>query len=68
MNQLLQTKSRTALFQDLIQPNYKFSLKTQATEASCYVCGKGLENGYIITAKKTVSGNLLFCEKHNSMN
>ena len=68
MNQLLQTKSGNLLFQDIIQPNYKFGLKTLATEASCYVCGKGIEHGNAISAKKTSSGNLLFCEKHTSMN
>ena len=67
MSQLLETKTGSKLCQDLIFSEKKSSLGSNAYEATCYVCGKGLQNGFTVTAKKFTSGTLLFCEKHYSM-
>ena len=37
---------------------------TSAKSAECYVCGRGLESGFSITAKTMPNGNALFCELH----
>lgn len=67
MSQLLVRKTGSRLYQDLIFPTKKSYLDTIAVEASCYVCGKGLEDGYSITAKNTITGTMLFCDKHYSL-
>ena len=66
MSQILETKFPSKIYQDLIFENRKFTLDTHAKEAKCYVCSKGLEEGYSITAKNTAFGTLLFCDKHYS--
>ena len=63
MNQMLETEQRTTLFQETIAPSYNLRLKTSAIEASCYVCGKGIQDGYSLTAKKSLGSMLLFCDK-----
>ena len=67
MSQLLQTKNGSKLYQDLLFSEKKSSFGSNANEATCYVCGKGLQHGFAVTAKKFTSGTLLFCEKHYSM-
>lgn len=37
---------------------------TSARSAECYVCGRGLESGFSITAKAMPDGNALFCDLH----
>jgi len=67
MSQLLETRNRSRLYQDLIFPEKTSFLGTLAIEASCYVCGKGLEDGYSVTAKNTTLGTILYCDKHYSL-
>ena len=67
MSQLLVRKIGSSLYQDLTFSAKKPCLDTIAVEASCYVCGKGLEDGYSITAKNSASGTMLFCDKHYSL-
>ena len=67
MSQLLVRKTGSRLYQDMIFPAKKSCLDTIAVEASCYVCGKGLEGGYSITAKNFASRTMLFCDKHYSL-
>ena len=67
MSQMLQTKTGSKLYQDLFISGKKSSFGSNANEATCYVCGKGLEHGFSVTAKKFTSKTLLFCEKHYSM-
>jgi hypothetical protein len=67
MSQILQAKTGAKLYQDLFFLGRKSSFASNANEATCYVCGKGLEHGFAVTAKKFNSGTLLFCEKHYSM-
>ena len=67
MSQLLVRKTGTRLYQDLIFPTKRTCVDTIAVEASCYVCGKCLEDGHSITAKNSASGTLLFCDNHYSV-
>ena len=67
MSQLLVRKTGSRLYQDLIFQAKKPCLGTIAFEASCYVCGKCLEDGHSITAKNSASGTLLFCDNHYSV-
>jgi len=55
------------LFQEtLVSPKHNF-LKSSTTTANCYVCGKGLKDGYSVTAKTLSNGITLFCDVHYSM-
>ncbi len=67
MSQLLARKSKSSLYQDQVFPSKKSCFNEVTLEALCYVCGKGLEDGYSITAKNTHSGTLLFCDNHYSL-
>ena len=64
MSQILETKFPSRIYQDLVFQREEFSLDTLAKEARCYVCSKGMNDGYSITAKNTAFGTLLFCDKH----
>lgn len=66
MSQILETKIPSSLYQDLVFQKIDYVLETHAMEARCYVCSKGIEHGYSITAKNTAFGTLLFCDKHYS--
>ena len=39
-------------------------VKTSVSSVECYVCGKGLQEGYSISAKTLPSGIALFCNIH----
>lgn len=67
MEQILETKSPSKIYQDLVFQRRKFVVNTLAKEAECYVCSKGIGDGYSITAKNTAFGTLLFCDKHYSL-
>ena len=55
------------MYQDLVFQQKERVLDSHAEEARCYVCSKGMDDGYSITAKKTTFGTLLFCNKHYSV-
>ncbi len=42
-------------------------LKSSMSEVTCYVCGKGLDDGSSITAKTLPNGIVLFCDLHYSL-
>ena len=42
-------------------------VKSSVTEVECYICGKGLHDGYRITAKTLCNGIALFCDIHYSL-
>ncbi len=67
MSQLLESKTRSALYQELVFTKNQPKLKSFAIEASCYVCGKGLNDGYSLTAKNSAARTLLFCNKHYTL-
>ena len=37
---------------------------TSVSKVECYVCGRGLQDGYSITAKTLLNGTVLFCDDH----
>ncbi len=42
-------------------------VNSSITPVECYVCGKGLEDGYSVTAKKLHGEIVLFCDVHYSL-
>ena len=64
MKQIL-AKQET-LIQDYVFPKAKPSYQSTADLAECYVCGKGIQDGFSLTAKKVFHKTELFCEKHYS--
>ena len=42
-------------------------VKSSVSEVECYICGKGLQDGYRITAKTLSNGMALFCNVHYSL-
>jgi len=67
MSQLLESKTRSALYQEFVFSKNQPKLKSLAIEVSCYVCGKGLNDGYSLTAKNSAARTLLFCNKHYTL-
>lgn len=67
MSQILQSRNGSKLYQDLYFSEKKPSFGNNVSEATCYVCAKGIQDGFSVTAKKFTSGTLLFCEKHYFM-
>ena len=43
------------------------NVQSSVFAVECYVCGKGLEEGYRITAKTLPNGIVLFCDVHYSL-
>ncbi len=43
------------------------NMTTSVSKVECYVCGKGLEDGYTISAKTLPHGTVLFCDVHYSL-
>lgn len=52
--------------QELLYVKKPFN-NSSVTPAECYVCGKGLDNGYSVTAKRLPGGIALFCDIHYSL-
>ena len=42
-------------------------IQSSVSKMECYVCGKGLSDGYSISAKTLSNGIVLFCDVHYSM-
>jgi len=62
--QLTMRKRQRLLHNDLNFDIKKPQLKTTVLQTNCNVCGKGLEDGFSLTAKSTYSGTLFFCDTH----
>ena len=43
------------------------NMQSSTSEVECYICGKGLQDGYSITAKTLPNGTVLFCDVHYSL-
>ena len=59
-------EARVTQKQELLYVKKPFNTSS-ATPVKCYVCGKGLDDGYSITAKQLPSGIALFCDVHYSL-
>ena len=65
MSQIMATKSKqSVLIQDIVSPKKKFGKNSSANAARCFVCGKGLEDGFSVTAKSMHNETVFFCETH----
>ena len=42
-------------------------VQSSVSKVECYICGKGLADGYSITAKTISNRIVLFCDVHYSM-
>mgnify|MGYP001577939587 CR=1 FL=1 len=56
-------QSRTIMQETKVQNETQSSV----SKVECYVCGKGLSEGYSISAKTLSNGIVLFCDVHYSM-
>ncbi len=56
-----------AMIQDMQTVQKSQNVQTSVSKVECYVCGKGLEDGYSITAKTLKHGIVLFCDIHYSL-
>jgi hypothetical protein len=45
----------------------KHEIQSSVSKVECYICGKGLAEGYSISAKTLSNGIVLFCDVHYSM-
>ncbi len=64
MSQIMSHVVSKHLLQDYHFDSVRFALKSTATSADCFVCGKGLQDGVSITAKNVRSETILFCDEH----
>ena len=39
-------------------------IQSSVSKVECYVCGKGLAEGYSVSAKTSANGIALFCDVH----
>jgi len=58
--------TKSTLMQDLYFKKTS-EVKSSVSEVECYICGKGLQDGYRITAKTLSNGMALFCNVHYSL-
>ncbi len=57
-------KSKNAIIQDIIFSDKKFTMNSSANMVKCAVCGKGLDDGFSVTAKSFLNETRFFCEIH----
>lgn len=53
--------------QNTVSVQRTVSAKSSAHEVSCYVCGRGLDDGFSVTAKALRNGIAMFCDIHHKM-
>ena len=53
-----------AIIQDMQIIKKPQHAQSSVSKVECYVCGKGLQDGYSITAKTLENGIVLFCDIH----
>ena len=58
---------KRTIMQDMQIHKSSEKFATSVSAAECYVCGKGLEDGFSISAKTLPSGTVLFCNVHYSL-
>ena len=58
------SSNQTTIHDMLFHKKPERTFTTSIRSAECYVCGRGLESGFSITAKTMPEGNALFCELH----
>jgi len=58
---------RMHVMQDTVSLRRTIPVKSSAREVGCYVCGRGLEDGFSVTAKTLRNGIAMFCDIHYKM-
>ena len=58
--------AKSTMMQDLYFKKNSL-VQSSVTEVECYICGRGLRDGYCISAKTLPNGMALFCELHYSL-
>lgn len=58
-------KRRQTMMQDILY--LKKPQIHSVNAANCYICGRGLEDGFSVTAKKLPDGTVMFCDVHYSL-
>ena len=56
--------SSRAMMQDA---KIEHKIQSSVSKVECYVCGKGLAEGYSVSAKTLANGIVLFCDVHYSI-
>ena len=59
-------RAKSTLMQDLYFTKTS-EVKSSVSEVEFYICGKGLQDGYRISAKTLSNGMALFCNVHYSL-
>jgi len=57
---------KPALIQDYLFSKKKLVVSSSANFVVCNVCGKGIEDGFSVTAKLFPKGIVFFCDVHHS--
>jgi len=58
--------TKSALIQDYLLSRKKPTLSSSANFVACNICGKGIEDGFSVTAKSFPKGIVFFCDIHHS--
>ena len=58
---------KQAIMQDMQILKNTSGVQSSVSKVECYVCGKGLQDGYSISAKTLSNGIVLFCDVHYSL-
>ena len=59
--------ARNTIMQDMQIHRKSEKIVSSVSAVECYVCGKGLQDGFSISAKTLPSGTVLFCNVHYSL-
>ncbi len=57
-------KFRSALIQDILFSRKRSLITSSTNFAKCAVCGKGIEDGFSVTAKLLPKKTAFFCDVH----
>jgi hypothetical protein len=61
----VQKITKTTLIHDYLLSRKKPIMGSSANFVACNICGKGIEDGFSVTAKSFPKGNFFFCDVHN---
>jgi len=65
MSQILAT-SKSELIQEFVISKKKSFMTSTVSFVKCNVCGKGIEDGFSITAKSIQKRTFFFCDMHDN--
>ena len=65
MSQILAT-SKSVLIQEFVISKKKSFMTSTVSFVKCNVCGKGIEDGFSVTAKSIQKKIFFFCDIHNN--